>query len=222
MSDMGRMNNSNDDILENYIAPPPKRFPIKGAEVVANGPYLRTVEVDYLLQYAVRITEKFDGNRIAVPAGRYVLTVEDMLDKKSIFYRVPARYAVYDIFDRRRALFLDSYGIRSVMKDIATASLKIDGVSPDSFFPVPLVAEGVYQVDEIPALLRNSEYAKDEDTGEAVLAEGIIIKHDFEHFLWMYVSGMLLAKDTLGDPVHKPLTSKSSQNHIDPSISFVW
>lgn len=210
------------DVPEKYIAPLPKHLPLSGLHIVVDDPYLTPGEAGFLLKYPVRITEKLDGERVAIRVGRFVLTAEDMLVRKTIFYQIPARYAVYDICDCKRGFFLLSYGIRSVMQDLTNGVLKSDNVSPDMFFPAPFISEVQLKLESIPDFLGESIYGRDETTGRPVQAMGIVVKTDVEQIPWMYFAGMVLASEVRGDFDDYQQTRISAENLIDPSIAFAW
>jgi hypothetical protein len=81
-----------------------KRFDI--GKKIAEKRYLKADEARFLLGQRVMVEEKMDGKPVAFETKRFTLFAEDMKTRHSINYRVPARYALFDVYDNERGLFL--------------------------------------------------------------------------------------------------------------------
>ena len=87
----------------------PRRFPLNGKplpEERANR-HLNQEDSRYLLSGKVIVEEKMDGSPVSfIAGGRYRIFAEDLKMRHSLYYRVPGRYAIFDIFDYNRNVFV--------------------------------------------------------------------------------------------------------------------
>ncbi|MFH0818335.1 MAG: RNA ligase family protein [Candidatus Micrarchaeota archaeon] len=196
----------------------PKRFPIGEKRPGRPESYLNSAEVVFLLSRRVLIEEKMDGKPILLTGDRFVLVSEDLKNVHSIRYRIPGRYAVFDVLDLQRNLFLDNDGKREVIRDAKSGILTLNETKGINIFQVPLLTKGTFEIQDLPKLIGLSAYAIDV-TGQKTFMEGIVVKQDREHFQVEYLSGKLVRTEfTEGILVHHT-RMRSRTNIIDPSTS---
>ena len=82
------------------IYPKPLRLPV--GKPIQSKRYLTPEEAASLFEYPLIVEEKMDGTQHFLVWGKLVLFVEDLYFRKTVPYRVPARYALFDVFDRER------------------------------------------------------------------------------------------------------------------------
>ncbi|MFN3910126.1 MAG: RNA ligase family protein [Candidatus Anstonellaceae archaeon] len=169
------------------LYPKPKRFPI--VQKLPKKPYLTNEETKLLLSKKVIIEEKMDGKPALIIGENYILFCEDLKQKHSIHYHIPARFAIFDILDKKRNYLVDLNTKIEIYKEIKfmgyyqkTPFLLYPNnkkIYPDSLFLIPILESGFFKMEELPNLIGYSHYAKD----PKVYMEGIVVKTYFSSFL---------------------------------------
>jgi len=59
-----------------------------------------------ILNVGAVVEEKMDGKHTKSVRNPFVFFSEDLLVRKRVAYRVPGRFAIFDIFDKEKGLFL--------------------------------------------------------------------------------------------------------------------
>jgi len=147
----------------------------------------------YLLSGKAIIEEKMDGKETLGKAEGYIVCCEDLKVRHSIAYRVPARFAVFDIFDMEREVFLDSEGKAEVtafyMKNLHLVSEPLSG----GIFPVKQLGRGKFSIEELQRITESiSDYAFDPVSREPEQMEGIVVKPDRELRYGEHISGKII------------------------------
>lgn len=148
--------------------PKPLRLPI--------GPRLRSkhyfseVEARRFLNQHLIAEEKMDGTHTVIPYGHLLLFAEDLLYRKTIPYRVPARYALFDVLDTREQIWWGREDKEKFMEEI------LQGEHPELYgriFLVPVRYRGIFTLEEIPYLADIFSVYGD---GERIWVEGLVFK----------------------------------------------
>lgn len=204
--------------VQNY--PKPKRFPL-GPKKIKSKDYLNSDEMARLLRGKVAVEEKMDGTTICVCADKFLVFAEDLKIVHSIYYRLPGRYAVFDIFDTKRGLFLYYDAVRDLANDMRRGVLKTANIAPILFFPVPLVAIDHFELNAIPDLIGLSAYARDHKTGERAFMEGIVVKPHRDLFPEEFLTGKLVRKEFTKGIHTSYLRLQRWLNAVDPTNTEV-
>jgi len=201
----------------------PKRFPI--GKKIPKRNVLTEKEVKRLLRGKVVIEEKMDGRTIAFDAENFKIFAEDLKRQHSIRYRAPGRYAVFDVFDANRGVFLFPEEKEQIALDMRTGKLRVGensgNVSPIMFFPVPRIETGTFTMEELPALIGTSAYALDEKTGEPALMEGIVVKQFRDLFPEEFLAGKIVRSEFADGIEVNYLRLPAKLNAIDPTVEVV-
>ncbi|MEM2908975.1 MAG: RNA ligase family protein [Candidatus Bilamarchaeaceae archaeon] len=197
----------------------PKRFPLKGCKVIKNT--LKEDEVKKLLSGKVVVEEKMDGKPVSFETSEYIIFAEDMKKQHSIFYVLPGRYAIFDIYDKKRRVFVFSDEKLELSNAFREGKLQVDGISPALFFPVPVIATGILRMEDLPKLIGLSAYACIKKTREKTLMEGIVVKPYRDLFPKEFLSGKLVRTEfEKGIRTHY-LRMHPQYNIIDPSVRVI-
>jgi len=183
--------------------------------------YMSVADEKYLLSGKVIIEEKMDGKQTTVRSDdlRFIFCVEDLKTRHSIPYRVPARYAVFDMFSLKRGSFLSpeekDYEIGFFLKhrDLLPAELSQGGI-----FPVRQLASGVFTPTDLPNMITMSHYALDLKNHDPGFMEGIVVKPDRELFYEEYLSGKIVRTEFLKGITTHYLRMRPEYNEINPSL----
>lgn len=81
----------------------PLRLPIR---IIQSRRYLTEEQTDEFFKNRLIVEEKMDGIYGMYKIEDFLLHFEDLLYSKTIRYRVPARYALFDIYDLKNGLIL--------------------------------------------------------------------------------------------------------------------
>jgi len=211
----------------NVNQPKPKRFPL-GAIPEKKG-VLAPEDIRYLLMGKVIIEEKMDGQPVKVLSTdpQLFIFAEDLKRMHSIFYHVPGRYAIFDIFNPARDLFLCWEEKYQLSMEIRRGKIKIPELDGALFFPVPQIAHGKFTMGELPRFLGVSAYArKYRDIRTPVPGEGIVVKLGADAFPEEYQPGKIVREEFLGGITDNYLRLPLRMNAIDPSVEvprhFLW
>ncbi|MEM4295571.1 MAG: hypothetical protein QXS91_02065 [Candidatus Anstonellales archaeon] len=137
--------------------------------------YLREDEAERLFSFRLIAEEKFDGTMHEIDTQEFKFYVEDMKYRKTIPYRIPARYAVFDILDKRATIFLRRDDKERLVIDIIKGRIWAYRHLADKLFIVPLIEAGKFSISEVPKLADMCSYY---GHGKNVPIEGIVFKID--------------------------------------------
>ncbi len=203
----------------------PKRFPIGFIRPDKKDTYLSDFETGLLLSGKVAVQEKMDGKPTFFKLDRWVLFAEDLKQRHSIPYKVPARFAVFDIFDVNRRVFLDDEDMRKLVMDLRKTNAYLTALDPSLYtktitsqdlFPVLLVEKGKISLEELPKLIKRSPYAKDKG-----YMEGIVVKPLRELFEIEQLRGKLVREEFTTNIKTHYLRKPASFNIIDPKVPII-
>lgn len=163
-------------ILETY--PKISRLPI--GKIVPRKPYLTVEQANKLLLDRVSIEEKMDGKTARFETGRYVIFAEDLKVTHSIQYKIPARFALIDVFDKSVGRFVSLGQRREIYRDMKVYPAFFKGVKSDaitfvsgqSFFFPPILETGFVSLDEIKNFISYSKYGR----AYNISMEGVVVK----------------------------------------------
>ena len=200
-----------------------RRLPLGNIVPGKEDTFMPMKHVKELLAQAVTVEEKMDGKITTFRADkdRFLVFGEDLKWKHSIYYKVPARYALLDIFDKNRKLFLSYDEKSSIFDSIKRGNVKIEDQNEFNFFKVPLLERGRFELDQLPSKIRISKYAYDPEKKEYTYCEGIVIKPSRSLFLVefeRYVAKLVRKEFTEGitdNYIHRP----KIPNEINPTYA---
>lgn len=177
-------------------------------------------EARYLLSGRVIIEEKMDGKETLGKAERFIICSEDLRTRHSIAYRVPARFAVFDVFDMEREVFLASEGKTDVTEFYMRNLHLLPEPLARGVFPVKQIARGNFKLEDLQRIAESvSDYAFDPGTGEREQMEGIVVKPDRELLYDEHISGKIIM-DEFEARISIHYTRKPKvMNQIDPHMS---
>jgi len=134
--------------------------------------------VKELFDQEVLIEEKMDGKvtRFDTKKGMLRIFCEDLKHVHSIRYRIPARFAVFDIFDTSRMMFLSDDEMDDTFSAISRGIVKVHGPDGSNFFKIPVLAKGRFSMQDVPQFIEFSHYAIEKDSIMPAWMEGVVIK----------------------------------------------
>lgn len=171
-----------------------RRLPIGHGVECRSGTVMSKKNVSLLFDgQRLIVEEKMNGTSVMFSAdgNRFTLLSEDM----SIFkpgltgrYRVPARYALFDIFDTETRKFVSFVEKEDIFRSIRENRVSIANANSFNFFLVPIIAQGCsFKLEDIPQFLEYpSRYAIDPKTGEPTYMEGVVVKPARELYVHEY------------------------------------
>lgn len=196
----------------------PRRFPIGHIPPRKKGKVLSEGDVALLLRGRVVVEEKMDGRPTHIETDRFVFLAEDLRRQHSIHYRLPGRFAVFDIYDVVREVFLSPDERTDIVLALRRGVLTIEGVDCSLFFPVPRVAEGVFSMVQLPDLITTSAYAINSDSRAGVQMEGIVVKPARELLPPEQIAGKIVRAEFLQEIVINYLSLPPRYNEINLSV----
>jgi len=203
--------------------PHPRRLPIGQLPECKKNTIMPIGHVKELLSQKVIIEEKMDGHTtcFTVDKGRFSIFCEDLKWMHSIYYKIPARYAVFDIFDNRRTLFLDCDEKTSVFRSMRDGAIAVTETNSSNFFKVDTIAYGTFALEALPSLMDISRYAFDKKTGLYVRMEGIVVKPARSLFFaeMAHYAAKLVRTEFLEGITNNYLKKSRVQNEINPKYS---
>lgn len=197
----------------------PSRFPIGK---VPHKNILLPSEVTRLLRGRVVVEEKLDGTPKQFETQDFVFFTEDLRRKHSIYYLLPGRYAIFDVYDRKRNLLLCSDDKRKLALEIRSGEIPISGTNPLLFFPIPVISKGLFSTHDLTALaalIGISAYGIDRQTRVSCLMEGIVVKPDRDLFPQEFVAGKIVRTEFEGSIVENYLRGSVVLNEISPFLA---
>lgn len=179
--------------MADFRYPKPLRFPINDG--IKYKRRLTDDDMRYLLSGRVAVEEKMDGKEKILKAGHFIICAEDMMLVHSVSYRIPRRFAVFDVFDEKRGLFLGPEGKADVVEFLQRTSSFLPKSAAAGIFLVKKISEGKFSIDQLNEMLDMlSDYAITLD-GQPGYMEGIVIKPARELFYEEHISGKLIRSE---------------------------
>jgi len=206
----------------NIECPKPKRFPI--GKAFKKNSVLTQHQIRYILMGKVIVEEKMDGKPVKFGSTdpQLFIFAEDLKQMHSVFYHIPGRYAIYDIFNPQRDVFLSWEEKQALSLDIRKGKIKIASLDSELFFPIPMIADGKYTLEELPNFLGISAYArKYGNVNKKAFGEGIVVKSGAEAFPEEYYTGKIVRKEFLDGIITNYLREPYKANAIDPSVKVI-
>ncbi len=203
--------------LNEKAYPKPLRLPL--GKRIDGKRYMNLGGVELLFDGKVIVEEKMDGKETFFELDKYILWVEDLKRKHSIKYRIPGRYALFDVLERSHMRFLDREMKMQFWKDIKQGRIRIPG-NP-LIFPVPLVGRGVFKMDEIPALASISAYAIDPNSLKNTWMEGVVVKEDRPLYLIEARHAKFVRREFTEGITTNYTNLPLEYNIIDPSVPVI-
>lgn len=208
--------------LDNLVYPKPKRFPT--GNIPATKEPMSEEDMRYLLSGMVIVEEKMDGTLTKFVSRDPPLAIfaEDLKRMHSIFYHVPGRYAVFDIFDDRRGVFVYPDEKLQLSKELRCGKIKIIGIDGNAFFPIPRITWGKFSLNELVEFVGLSAYARhSDDIQRGVPGEGIVVKQYADSFPEEYVAGKIIRAEFFESITENYLRLPYRANAIDPRVEVV-
>ena len=202
-------------VERNVVYSKPRRFPFKN---IKKNDMLSLRQVSDLLKGQVIVEEKMDGKPKDFSNSSYIIFAEDMKKQHTLFYILPGRYAIFDIYDKKRNVFVFSEEKLELSNAIRGGKIKVDGVDPVLFFPTPTVTTGKFTMEELPKLIGLSAYAHDRETKERMVMEGIVVKPDRDLFQEEFLSGKIVKAEFENGIKTHHLRMPARYNIINPSF----
>ncbi|MEN2981234.1 MAG: RNA ligase family protein, partial [Thermus sp.] len=153
-------------------APYPKPLRLPVGPSIPSKRYLSLGETLAFMAKPLIAEEKLDGTQAMLAYGHLLLHVEDMLWRKTVPYRVPARYALFDVLDLKGGYWWSREDKEAFMEEV------LRGDHPELWgkvFLVPLLHRGRFSLEEVPGLAEvESRYGD----GVGVKVEGLVFKRE--------------------------------------------
>jgi hypothetical protein len=198
--------------------PKPKRFPM-GANLPEDKEVLTQKEIRHLMMGEVLLEEKMDGTpkEIITQDPQLFVFTEDLRRMHSIFYHLPGRFAIYDIFSVKRDVFVSIDEKEDLCKDIRKGRIRVADIAPELMFQVPCIAIGNFTVDELPQFLGLSAYASQyPDIRKPAAGEGLVVKSPASSFPEEYQPGKIVRSEFTAGIVDNYMKKSFRKNVIDP------
>lgn len=139
------------------------------------------------------VEEKMNGTSALFHADgkRFIVFAEDMLICKpglnTGVYRVPARFAIFDVFDTESRRFMCFLGKQDFLNMIKGGKVGFASKNGWDFFSVPNLGYGNFTPEQVISLLDlKSRLAFDYKANEPAHMEGVVVKPARELFLVEY------------------------------------
>ncbi|MEM3362266.1 MAG: hypothetical protein QXV83_01135 [Candidatus Anstonellaceae archaeon] len=205
--------------------PKPLRLPI-GKKLYKKEymPYKKAVD---LLEDKVIIEEKMDGKPVLLIGEKYLVLAEDLKETRSIKYKVPARFAIFDIYNRKNGVLSFRQKISAYYELKYLSRLEPfrtypteEIVYPDSMFMVRVIAIGNFKLKDLPSFITYSPYAAEPNT----YMEGIVVK-SYNSIVIGSEAGKIIANE-LNYQVNRikqkhKTTEQIEYNIIDPQMKEI-
>jgi hypothetical protein len=204
--------------LDQLVYPKPMRFhSLKNP--TGKKPMSREDEA-FLLKAKVAVEEKMDGAPVKFVTSSPSLAVfaEDLRRRHTIDYHIPGRYAVFDIFDAKRGVFVYHEEKLALSMELRKGKIKVIGTDGNAFFPVPMICSGKFTLDELALFLGLSAYAFERgNPAMPAPGEGIVVKPFSDCFPEEFVAGKIVRSEFTGSITENYLRLPYHANMIDPS-----
>jgi len=210
-------------LMSEFHYPKPKRLPV--GKRIEGKEYLSKEDLEWLFKSRLIIEEKMDGRQTFFYNDKYIFWCEDMLRKHSIKYRVPGRYALFNIYNRKKMQFLNREQMLEIWEDLKRGKILLydyeKRLARPLMFPVPRIA----LVKDVPmeSLVKYigiSAYAIDEK-GQHTFMEGIVIKHDRIQFYFEFRPGKIVREEFEKGITVNYRDLPYEENIIDPSVPLI-
>ncbi len=198
----------------------PLRFPMYESSSNSMKRFLTPDEVDFLENVEVVIEEKMDGKRMTFKYMDYFILAEDLSVTHSIPYRIPARFAIFDILYVGSSLpeylprddWLNLYfRFRKLGVDLELLGDPLTTFPIYDFFVVPEVYRGFIHEEELPYFVSRSYYADS-------YMEGIVVKPNMVRLLSDPMGKYVRPEFEDGITEHYLKSRVKKHNVIDPNI----
>jgi len=184
--------------------------------------YLKPDDERYLLSGRVVVEEKMDGRQAVVDSEKFIFCVEDLERRHSVAYRIPARFAVFDVVDKETHLFLARADKKEVVRYFMANRAQLPAqLSNGGIFLVPLIEAGMFMVNDLAGLMKDrgvSAYAMNPDTREPSFMEGIVVKPDRCLLVMEQLRGKIVRTELLEGLTSEQLRKTAAPNEIDRSL----
>lgn len=204
------------------IYPKPLRLPV-GPNRISSKQYMKKEDMKYLLSGKVAIEEKMDGTAVSHSKDKFTFFAEDMKLRHTIHYRIPARFAVFDVFDNARGVFLAPEEKEQLVRELAgKRNLLPSPFVSGGIFPVRLLEDGAFSVEDLIEYTNLlSKYAFNPELGSFSHMEGVVVKPSRELFFSEHLSGKIVRKEFLEGILVNYLRRRPQQyNMINPSFGL--
>jgi len=207
--------------LSAFNCPKPKTLPT-GQNLKPNN-IIGKDDLRYLLVGQVVVEEKMDGTMVKFASmdPELVIFAEDLKRRRSIFYQLPGRYSIFEIYNVKRGVFLDSEEKISLSNEMRRGKIKIPEIEPVLFFPTPRIATGKFALEELLQFVGESAYARGSEDKHPVPGEGIVVKQFADNFPIDFVTGKIISEGFPSAVIGSYLQLPYMQNVVDPSLPLV-
>jgi hypothetical protein len=133
-------------------------------------------QVNKFFKKQIIVEEAFPSKIIAKENQNYSVFMNDMQLTKRQQYTTPARYCIFEIFDKNLSVFIDPQRKYEVFKQIKKSNIRfLEGINNDDYFLAPIIqtVEQSKPTDFMYIINTPSYYAT--DTNAKV--DGVAIKH---------------------------------------------
>ena len=192
--------------------PIPKRFP-NDKRIRVPGLTLTNREVSNLLRGRVAVEEKMDGKSVSfLASGKFLIFAVDLERQRSVNYKVPGRFAVSDVFDVERGVYVFPTERTERVMALRKGDIIVEGIEPVQFFPVPQLEKGNFSMSELPDLIVDSAYSTDS-------MHGIVVRPDRDLFAVEFIAGEIVRPS--GEEMEGVTRLPAELNAIDPTVEVV-
>jgi len=197
--------------MRDFAYPKPLRFP---NHALPNKTAMTQKDAAHLLSGRLIVEEKMDGRQTSIGVDRFIICAEDLRRVHTIRYKVPARYAAFDVYDTRSGQFLDPTEKKRVIVFYSKRSDFLPKSHSSGIFQVMEIERGIFSLDELEELIdRESKYSI---VGRM---EGIVVKPARILFYDEHLTGKIIRpefEEGIGDHY---LRRPAKLNQINPRFS---
>jgi hypothetical protein len=197
--------------MRDFVYPKPLRFP---NHAIANKRTMTQKDAAYLLSGMVVVEEKMDGRQTDIKVDRFIICAEDLRQVHTIRYRVPARYAAFDVYDTKSDQFLEPAGKKEVIGFYSMRSELLPESCSSGIFQAMEIGRGRFSLDELEGLIDiTSKYSI---VGRM---EGIVVKPARILFYEEHLSGKIIRPE-FEEGIEDHYRRKPAKlNQINPQFS---
>lgn len=175
--------------------------------------YLTKKEEELLFSSYLIIEEKMDGKREFLETENYIIWIENLKERKNILYNIPTTYAMIDVVEKNRGVFLNYDDKINFYNDLLKGRY---GFRKDflKIFPIPAIKRTFFTSKEDLVNLIGKSYYVSPGNGNLYM-EGIVIKQDHTRYVGEIVSGKILTHEIIKDLLVNPLREKIKENILE-------
>lgn len=176
-----------------------------------------------LFKIGVIAEELMDGKHTMARKNNLLFFAEDLKITRRIHYKIPGRYAVFDVFDECKGAFINADERTEFLRDINRRKHLLPyPLRSEGMFPVPVFSMGVSSPEELPKLISHSFYAVNEDGSCPAHPEGMVLKTIVSFSGPSRPSVKIITTEFLEGTERKPFSkSKKKTNVIDTSMEWI-